>query len=81
MQVVMLPTRARSATFQGMNRTCRERQLFEVTFPGAYGQREVVLMDFATVIAAATLAVTAIGTMFDIGWAIYIERKHNKKEK
>ena len=52
-----------------------------MTFPGAYGQREVVLMDFATVIAAATLAVTAIGTMFDIGWAIYIERKHNKKEK
>ena len=38
-------------------------------------------MDFATVIAAATLVVTAIGTMFDIGWAIYIERKHNKKEK
>ena len=38
-------------------------------------------MDIAIIIAAATLAVTFISTAFDIVWAIYIERKHNKKEK
>lgn len=38
-------------------------------------------MDIAIIIAAATLAVTFIDTVFDIVWAIYIEWKHNKKEK
>ena len=60
---------------------CWERQLFEVTFPGAYGQREVRLMDLATKIALAALVVEVIGTVFDIVWSVYIERKHNKKEK
>lgn len=40
-----------------------------------------MLMDIATVIGAATLAVTIVGTVFNIVWSIYIERKHNKKEK
>ena len=82
MQVVMLPTHARSATFFGMNRACAgEGSFFEVTFPGAFGQREVVLMELAILIALAALAVDIIDTMFNIGWSIYIERKRNKKEK
>lgn len=40
-----------------------------------------MLMDIATVIGVATLAVTIVGTVFNIVWSIYIERKHNKKEK
>ena len=65
-----------------MNRACAgEGSFFEVTFPGAFGQREVVLMELAILIALAALAVDIIDTMFNIGWSVYIERKHNKKEK
>lgn len=38
-------------------------------------------MELAILIALAALAVDIIDTMFSIGWSIYIERKHNKKEK
>ena len=65
-----------------MNRACAgEGSFFEVTFPGAFGQREVVPVELAILIALAALAVDIIDTMFNIGWSVYIERKHNKKEK
>lgn len=38
-------------------------------------------MDLATKIALAALAVEVIGTVFNIVWSLYIEHKHNKKEK
>ena len=52
-----------------------------MTFPGAYGQREVMLMELAIQIALAALVVDVIDTVFTIVWSIYIERKHNKKRK
>lgn len=65
-----------------MNRACAgEGSFFEATFPGAFGQREVVLVELAILIALAALAVDIIDTMFNIGWSVYIERKRNKKEK
>ena len=34
----------------------------------------------AIYIAAASLFVDAVGTIFDIAWSIYLEHKHNKKD-
>ena len=38
-------------------------------------------MEIALWIAAGSLLVDIIRAVFDIAWAIYLEKKHGKKEK
>jgi len=81
MQVVMLPCPHTRLHSSGMRQVLMGKATFlKCSFPEPVAKGGM-FMEIAVAIAAASLVVDIIRTVFDIAWPIYMERKHNKKEK